>query len=144
MVYVGLAASERAQLLSTSTLYNGTGTCELEEDGPLHQVVLGSKLPSDATTVAQAGSPVVARSQFLKEYDTGRPTDGTAVVKDQVAGNGQSSLRPAGIRKRPSRPTARQNLESGLRRGARRRAIHQHYSVGRRLRPRRENLQQHH
>ncbi|MEU1091572.1 DNRLRE domain-containing protein, partial [Streptomyces sp. NPDC005892] len=79
-----LAPSERAQLLSTSTVYNDTGTREIAEYGPLHQVVLGSKLLSGTTTVAQAGSKVIARSQTLKEYDSGRPTDGTAAVKDQV------------------------------------------------------------
>ncbi|WP_406363372.1 DNRLRE domain-containing protein [Streptomyces sp. NBC_00715] len=79
-----LPSAERAQLLSTSSLYNDTGTREVEEDGPVHQVVLGSKLLSGTTTVAQAGSKVVARTQTLKEYDSGRPTDGTAAVKDQV------------------------------------------------------------
>ncbi|MEU6271756.1 RHS repeat-associated core domain-containing protein [Streptomyces populi] len=79
-----LASTERAQLLSTTSVYNGTGTREVEEDGPVHQVVLASKLLSGATTVAQAGSKVIARTQTLKEYDSGRPTDGTAAVKDQV------------------------------------------------------------
>lgn len=79
-----LASAERAQLLSTTSVYNDTGTREVEGDGPVHQVVLGSKLLSGATTVAQAGSKVIARTQTLKEYDSGRPTDGTAVVKNQV------------------------------------------------------------
>ncbi|MFE9879214.1 DNRLRE domain-containing protein [Streptomyces sp. NPDC005784] len=81
---VNLASAERAQLLSASTVYNGAGTRVLEEDGPLHQVVLASKLLSGATTVAQAGSTVIARTQTLKEHDSGRPTDGTAAVQDQV------------------------------------------------------------
>ncbi|MFG2887876.1 DNRLRE domain-containing protein, partial [Streptomyces sp. NPDC048297] len=79
-----LASAERAQLLSTTSIYSDTGTREVEEDGPIHQVVLGAKLLSGTTTVAQAGSKVVARAQTLKEYDSGRPTDGTAAVKDQV------------------------------------------------------------
>ncbi|MGW0926633.1 DNRLRE domain-containing protein [Streptomyces sp. NPDC002755] len=79
-----LASAERAQLLSTTSVYNDTGTREVEEDGPIHQVVLASKLLSGTTTVAQAGSKVIARTQTLKEYDSGRPTDGTAAVKDQV------------------------------------------------------------
>ncbi|MGW1559131.1 DNRLRE domain-containing protein [Streptomyces sp. NPDC002144] len=81
---VNLSSAERAQLLSTSTLYNGTGTREVEADGPLHQIVLASKLMNGTTAVAQAGSTVIARAQTLKEYDSGRPTDGTAAVQDQV------------------------------------------------------------
>ncbi|WNI24930.1 DNRLRE domain-containing protein [Streptomyces sp. ITFR-16] len=81
---ISLSSAERAQLLSTTTAFNDTGTRETEEDGPLHQVVLGSKLLSGTSTVAQAGSMVAARTQTCKEYDTGRPTDGTAAVTDQV------------------------------------------------------------
>ncbi|MFE4415748.1 DNRLRE domain-containing protein [Streptomyces sp. NPDC056821] len=79
-----LTSAERAQLLSSTSLYNADGTRELETYGPLHQVTLAANLTSGTTTLAAAGSQVTARTHTLKEYDTGRPTDGTATVKDQV------------------------------------------------------------
>ncbi|MFE4875130.1 DNRLRE domain-containing protein, partial [Streptomyces sp. NPDC056682] len=79
-----LSSAERAQLLSTTSLYNDNGTRELESYGPLRQVTLAQNLTSGTTTVAAAGNQVMARSQTLKEYDGGRPTDGSASVKNQV------------------------------------------------------------
>ncbi|MFJ4790674.1 DNRLRE domain-containing protein [Streptomyces sp. NPDC088794] len=81
---INLSSAERAQLLSTVTLYNDAGTRELEEDGPLHPVTLAAKLMNGTATVAQAGSTVMARTRTVKDYDGGRPTDGTAAVRDQV------------------------------------------------------------
>ncbi|MFK4214150.1 RHS repeat-associated core domain-containing protein, partial [Streptomyces sp. NPDC030920] len=79
-----LPSAERAALLATTSVYNETGTRELEEFGPLHRIDLADDLKSGATTLASAGTSVTARSWTVNEYDTGRPTDGTAKVKDQV------------------------------------------------------------
>ncbi|MFC8724436.1 DNRLRE domain-containing protein [Streptomyces bacillaris] len=77
-----LASAERADLLATRSVYNDTGTRELEEFGPLRRVDLTSDLKSGSTVQVPAGTPVVARSWTVTEYDAGRPTDGTAKVKD--------------------------------------------------------------
>ncbi|WP_331745235.1 sugar-binding protein (plasmid) [Streptomyces anulatus] len=81
---IAQSSSERAQVLSTTSLYNETGTRELEEFGPLHRVDLAEDLKDGTTTVVPAGTSVPARSWTVKEYDEGRPTNGTATVKDQV------------------------------------------------------------
>jgi hypothetical protein len=78
------AAAERADLLSTLSVYNADGTRELEEIGPLHQLTLEKNLTDGGATVGAAGTAVAGRSRTLNEYDAGRPTDGTAVVRDQV------------------------------------------------------------
>ncbi len=80
----GLPAAERAEQLSTRSIYNDTGTRELEQLAPAHEITLEAALVDGATTVAAAGSRVVARARTVNEYDTGRPTDGTATVRDQV------------------------------------------------------------
>ncbi|MFF7249419.1 DNRLRE domain-containing protein [Embleya sp. NPDC008237] len=80
----GLPSGERARLLSTTRVYNADGTRELEELGPLHQVTLTSILGDGSQTVAGAGTAIAARERTIKEYDTGRPTDGTAKVRNQV------------------------------------------------------------
>ncbi|MFC5027148.1 RHS repeat-associated core domain-containing protein [Streptomyces sp. SID13666] len=79
-----LSAGERAQLLSTTSVYDATGQRVTDTYGPLHQVALAANLVSGSTTVATAGTGVTARAHTLNEYDTGRPTDGTATVKNQV------------------------------------------------------------
>ncbi|WP_079175436.1 DNRLRE domain-containing protein [Streptomyces malaysiense] len=79
-----LSSDERAQLLSTTSVYSGDGQRETDTYGPLHQITLAADLTSGATTLAKAGSQVMARQHTVKEYDTGRPTDGTATVKNQV------------------------------------------------------------
>ncbi|MEU3282426.1 DNRLRE domain-containing protein [Streptomyces antibioticus] len=79
-----LTSAERAELLSTRSVFNEDGTRELEEFGPLRRIDLASDLKSGTTTLVAAGSPVTARSWTVNEYDAGRPTDGTATVKDQV------------------------------------------------------------
>ncbi|MDO0911852.1 DNRLRE domain-containing protein [Streptomyces sp. DT2A-34] len=80
----GLPSNERAELLSTRWVFDDKGLRELEELGPLHRVDLTADLKSGTTTLAAAGTPVTARSWTVNEYDTGRPTDGSAVIKDQV------------------------------------------------------------
>ncbi|MET8697167.1 RHS repeat-associated core domain-containing protein [Streptomyces bauhiniae] len=79
-----LPSAERANLLSTTTVYNGTGTRALEEFAPLRRITLSSDLKSGTTVLVPAGTSVTARSWTVNEYDTGRPTDGTAKVKDQI------------------------------------------------------------
>ncbi|MGW5599498.1 RHS repeat-associated core domain-containing protein [Streptomyces rochei] len=79
-----LSSAERADLLATRTIYDATGTRELEKLGPLHRIDLTADLKSGTTVLATAGSPVTARAWTVNEYDSGRPTDGTAKVKDQV------------------------------------------------------------
>ncbi|WP_435851509.1 DNRLRE domain-containing protein [Streptomyces thermolilacinus] len=79
-----LSVAERADLLATKSLYNETGTRELEEFGPLRRVELTGDLKSGTTTLVPAGTSVTARTWTVNEYDAGRPTDGTAKVKDQV------------------------------------------------------------
>uniref|UniRef100_UPI0037BA2BB1 DNRLRE domain-containing protein n=1 Tax=Streptomyces avidinii TaxID=1895 RepID=UPI0037BA2BB1 len=79
-----LTSAGRADLLSTRSLYNETGTREMEELGALRRVQLTADLKSGATTLVSAGTSVTARSRTINEYDAGRPTDGTAKVKDQA------------------------------------------------------------
>ncbi|MGW2844836.1 DNRLRE domain-containing protein [Streptomyces sp. NPDC001274] len=79
-----LPSTERANLLATTSVHNETGTRELEKFGPLHRVELAGDLKSGTTVLVAAGTSVTARSWTVNEYDAGRPTDGTAKVKDQV------------------------------------------------------------
>ncbi len=93
-----LAQAERAELLSSRSVYNESGTRELEEFGPLRRVDLTSDLKSGTTTLVAAGTPVTARSWTVNEYDAGRPTDGTAKVRDQVT----KSTTGAQVREHPA------------------------------------------
>jgi len=79
-----LASAERAQLLSTVSVYSADGVRETDTYGPLRQVTLEALLVSGTTTLATAGSQLAARAHTVQEFDTGRPTDGTATVMDQV------------------------------------------------------------
>ena len=79
-----LTAIERADLLATRSVYNESGTRELEKFGPLRRIDLTADLKSGATTLVPAGTSVTARTWTVNEYDAGRPSDGTAKVKDQV------------------------------------------------------------
>ncbi|MCX3061427.1 DNRLRE domain-containing protein [Streptomyces beihaiensis] len=79
-----LTSAERADLLDTRSVYNDTGTRELEEFGPLHRIDLTADLKQGTTTLVTADTSVTARSWTVNEYDAGRPTDGTATVKDQI------------------------------------------------------------
>ncbi|MDN0194122.1 DNRLRE domain-containing protein [Streptomyces sp. S.PNR 29] len=79
-----LPTAERAELLSSRTVFDARGTRELEEFGPLRRVDLTADLKSGTTTLAGAGTSVTARSWTVNSYDEGRPTDGTAVIKDQI------------------------------------------------------------
>ncbi|MEU6404909.1 DNRLRE domain-containing protein [Streptomyces sp. NPDC046985] len=79
-----LSGAERAELLSTRRIYDAAGTRKLEEFAPLHRLELTSDLKSGTTTLVSAGTSVLGRSWAVNVYDEGRPTDGTATVKDQV------------------------------------------------------------
>ncbi|MFI5757046.1 RHS repeat-associated core domain-containing protein [Streptomyces sp. NPDC051569] len=79
-----LTSAERARLLSTSSVYDADGTRELEELSPLRRVDLTADLKSGTTTLVPSGTSVTARGWTVNEYDAGRPTDGTAGVKDQI------------------------------------------------------------
>ncbi|WP_406386411.1 RHS repeat-associated core domain-containing protein [Streptomyces sp. NBC_01618] len=79
-----LTSAERAELLSSRSVYNAAGTRKLEEFGPLRRVELTADLKSDTTVLVPAGTSVTARPWTVNEFDAGRPTDGTATIKDQV------------------------------------------------------------
>ncbi|MFD3622288.1 RHS repeat-associated core domain-containing protein [Streptomyces sp. NPDC058676] len=79
-----LSSAERAELLSTRHVHTADGARKVEEFGPLRRIELTEDLASGTTTLVPAGTPVMARTWTLFEYDAGRPTDGTATVKDQV------------------------------------------------------------
>ncbi|WP_432058921.1 RHS repeat-associated core domain-containing protein, partial [Streptomyces sp. bgisy022] len=52
--------------------------------GPLRRIDLTTDLKAGTTTLVSSGTSVTARSWTVNEYDAGRPTDGTATVKDQI------------------------------------------------------------
>jgi RHS repeat-associated protein len=79
-----LPSAERAQLLSTVTAFDTTGTRELQSLDPLREVMLEKDAKNGTVTISPAGTLVLARARTLNEYDTGRPTNGTATVTDQV------------------------------------------------------------
>ncbi|MBV2151543.1 DNRLRE domain-containing protein [Kitasatospora sp. SUK 42] len=79
-----LPSGERAKLLSSSSVYSEDGQRETENSAPLHRVTLAADAVSGTTAVAKAGTQVTARTRTVKTYDEGRPSDGTAKVKDQV------------------------------------------------------------
>ncbi|MDW8807645.1 sugar-binding protein [Streptomyces scabiei] len=79
-----LASAERAQLLSSASVYDADGVRETDIYGPLHRVTLSANLTSGSTTLAAAGTQLMARAHTVQDFDAGRPSDGTAVVRDQV------------------------------------------------------------
>ncbi|MGX4691883.1 DNRLRE domain-containing protein [Streptomyces sp. JNUCC 63] len=89
-----LTTAERAEELSTLTYYSADGLRETESLGPLHRVELTQDLKSGSTVLVTGGASVPGREWVVSEYDTGRPTDGSAVVKDQL------TLTTSGVRVR--------------------------------------------
>ncbi|MFV5998140.1 RHS repeat-associated core domain-containing protein [Streptomyces sp. NPDC056231] len=79
-----LTSAERGDLLATRSVYNENGTRILEDFGPLRRIDLTADLKQGTTTLVSAGTSVTARTWTVNEYDAGRPTDGTATVKDQI------------------------------------------------------------
>lgn len=76
LIALGLAdlpTAQRADQLSTTSLYNSTGQRLLQEFGPVHPIVLPG-----------SGGLALARRHTVNTYDQNRPTDGTATVADQI------------------------------------------------------------
>ncbi|MCB5165064.1 DNRLRE domain-containing protein [Streptomyces bambusae] len=79
-----LTTAERAELLSTRSVFDGKGVRETDVLGPLRRIELTADLKSGTTVLVAAGNSVTARAWTVNSYDGGRPTDGSAVVKDQL------------------------------------------------------------
>ncbi|MFI8521085.1 DNRLRE domain-containing protein [Streptomyces sp. NPDC085481] len=80
---IDATVAERAEQLSTRTVYTVDGRRETEESGPLHLVTLERALTGGtAEGTLPAGSEVPARTHTVNTYDEGRPAD--AVVQDLV------------------------------------------------------------
>ncbi|MES9602428.1 MULTISPECIES: DNRLRE domain-containing protein [Actinomadura] len=90
-----LPSAERAEMLSERTTYSDDGVQELQKLGPLHQVTLDQDLIVSNEKVAASGLLVMARPWKQNEYDAGRPTDGSAVVQDQVTKVSEGAQLPA-------------------------------------------------
>ncbi|MFD7898504.1 RHS repeat-associated core domain-containing protein [Streptomyces sp. NPDC059743] len=81
----GLATNDRAEQLSTRSVYSSDGLRETEVFGPTHQVTLTSVLQAGTGGSDQpAGTTLPARPHTLNTYDEGRPTDGTASASNQI------------------------------------------------------------
>ncbi|MEU6536431.1 DNRLRE domain-containing protein [Streptomyces sp. NPDC047000] len=80
-----MTAADRAELLSTRSVYSSDGLRETDEYGPLHQVTLTSTLNAGTGgTDLPAGTEAAARQHTANTYDEGRPSDGTATITNQV------------------------------------------------------------
>ncbi|BAJ27002.1 MULTISPECIES: RHS repeat-associated core domain-containing protein [Kitasatospora] len=79
-----LGSADRAALLEDRSVWSADGMRELETFGPLHRVDLVSDFKSGTTVLLTAGTSVAARAWAVKEYDTGRPTDGSAVTSNRL------------------------------------------------------------
>ncbi|MGY4742873.1 DNRLRE domain-containing protein [Streptomyces sp. ATMOS53] len=80
-----LTPADRADQLSTRSVYSSDGLRQTDEFGPLHQVTLSSTLQAGAGgTDLPAGTQIPARQHTATTYDEGRPTDGTATVANQT------------------------------------------------------------
>ncbi|MFK0113909.1 DNRLRE domain-containing protein [Streptomyces sp. NPDC091217] len=81
----GAETADRAEMLSTRSVYSSDGLRMLDEKGPLHLATLASTLAagSGGTDVA-AWTSWPVRQHTVNTYDEGRPTDGTATVANQI------------------------------------------------------------
>ncbi|MEU3322267.1 DNRLRE domain-containing protein [Streptomyces sp. NPDC006785] len=79
-----LSVAERARLLSSTSRYDKSGVRLLEQFEPLQRIDLTEDFKDGSTVIASAGTSVVAQPWTVNEYDEGRPTDGSAVMSDQV------------------------------------------------------------
>jgi RHS repeat-associated protein len=68
-----LTATQRAELLATTSVYSPDGKRLMETFGPIHRVVTGT-----------TPGPVPARTHTVNSYDKDRPSN--AVVSDQITG----------------------------------------------------------
>ncbi|MFF0549430.1 DNRLRE domain-containing protein [Streptomyces sp. NPDC004311] len=89
-----LGTAERAETLSARTVYDEEGLLAVETLGPLRRVALAGDLKSGGTLLVAAGTTVTARNWTRTAYDEGRPTDGTAVVENQVTGSVEGAQLP--------------------------------------------------
>ncbi|MET9322328.1 DNRLRE domain-containing protein [Streptomyces sp. NPDC003038] len=79
----GLSTAERAERLSTASVYTADGQRMTHAYGPLHLVTLGSAVAaSGANPALPAGAQVAARSHTVYRHDEGRPVE--AAVSGQV------------------------------------------------------------
>lgn len=79
-----LSIAQRARLLSTTSYFNDKGTRLLEQFGPLRRIELTENFKDGSTVLMPAGTSVAAQPWTVNEYDEGRPTDGSASVRDQL------------------------------------------------------------
>lgn len=79
-----LSVAGRARLLSTTSYYNDNGTRLLEQFEPLRRVDLTEDFKDGDTVLIPAGTSVAAQPWTVNEYDEGRPTDGSATVRNQL------------------------------------------------------------
>ncbi|MFJ3826307.1 DNRLRE domain-containing protein [Streptomyces nodosus] len=80
-----MPTTDRAELLSTRSVYSADGLQMTDAYGPLHLVTLTSTLKAGAGGAdLPAGTQVAARQHTTNTYDEGRPADGTATVTNQV------------------------------------------------------------
>ncbi|MER5424902.1 hypothetical protein [Streptosporangium roseum] len=70
-------APERAELLSTRSIYDAAGRRKLEELGSVHIVTLEADVPG-AEAELPAGHAIGARTRTVNTYDEGRPADAAA------------------------------------------------------------------
>ncbi|WP_260848444.1 DNRLRE domain-containing protein [Streptomyces sp. SLBN-118] len=81
----GMSTADRAQQLSTRSVFSSDGQGETDEYGPLHQVTLTSALQAGTGgTDLPANTHIAARQHTANTYDEGRPTDGTATISNQL------------------------------------------------------------
>ncbi|MER7855021.1 DNRLRE domain-containing protein [Streptomyces bacillaris] len=80
----GLPSAERATLLASASVYSQDGVRLLETLDPLRKVELAADLKTGTTILVSAGTSVTARPWTTSEYDAGRPTDGSANIKNAV------------------------------------------------------------
>ncbi|MFF7757091.1 DNRLRE domain-containing protein [Streptomyces griseorubiginosus] len=80
-----MSSADRAELLSTRSVYSSDGLRMVDEKGPLHLATLTSTLfAGSGGTDVPAGTSWPVRQHTVDTYDEDRPTDGTATVADQV------------------------------------------------------------
>ncbi|MFJ4940630.1 DNRLRE domain-containing protein [Streptomyces pseudovenezuelae] len=78
-------AADRAEQLSTTTVYTSDGLQETDELGPVHLVTLASVLKAGSGgTDVPTGTSIPARQHVTTSYDEGRPTNGSATVTNRV------------------------------------------------------------
>lgn len=98
-------SAERAELLSTRSVFDESGTRELEKFGPLGRIDLARSLKSGDTTLVTAGSSVLARSWTSKRYDEGRLADAIGTVNQVTARTGRRTCPPRWCRTPPGWPS---------------------------------------